>query len=591
MPKKKIHYMTMLNLVTVGNVLAAFLVIGIVLGTTYYRYMRTDVMNLMRNNVEQAYSYISAYVTAGCDAANTLTTDVELDRAVENYTSDDVARTVEGKKMMDYILQNAMANNPSIENIAIGTAGGMIVKDRYGFDIGKYGSQLREAGWYRELLEGQIAYKFSENIYYDNEYNPGSYYFYATKFKTKFYPTRDQEDRILIVTINTTQMEEYIGGIANNEAVNINVCDGEGKKKLIYQSIPNQEIGDYLTGADLSDRERSRIEKEYAFFEKELPAVSWNIVGSVSRRTLQEMIWRMEPWMLLLIGVVLAMSILTGTLSARVMSRPIKKLSQAMNDMENSKFHGVEEESRCIEIGQLIVTYNEMSSTIQKLIRGIRSGEEQKRRLEFKVLEEQINPHFIYNTLEAVKWVAYVNHSEKIADVIESFVRLLRISLSGGKEMIPVEQEITLVREYAKIMVFRNNYEISLTCDISPDTCGCSTLKLVLQPFVENSFLHAFGTERSGKRIHIRSFLEESFLIFEVCDNGTGFLTERERPDSPEQRKRMTGIGIDNIDRRIKAWHGELYGVRIVSKKGQGTTVTIRQPIIMEETYDTGYDC
>lgn len=76
MPKKKIHYMTMLNLVTVGNVLAAFLVIGIVLGTTYYRYMRTDVMNLMRNNVEQAYSYISAYVTAGCDAANTLTTDV-----------------------------------------------------------------------------------------------------------------------------------------------------------------------------------------------------------------------------------------------------------------------------------------------------------------------------------------------------------------------------------------------------------------------------------------------------------------------------------------------------------------------------------
>lgn len=68
-------------------------------------------------------------------------------------------------------------------------------------------------------------------------------------------------------------------------------------------------------------------------------------------------------------------------------------------------------------------------------------------------------------------------------------------------------------------------------------------------------------------------------------------MTERERPDSPEQRKRMTGIGIDNIDRRIKAWHGELYGVRIVSKKGQGTTVTIRQPIIMEETYDTGYDC
>ena len=199
------------------------------------------------------------------------------------------------------------------------------------------------------------------------------------------------------------------------------------------------------------------------------------------------------------------------------------------------------------------------------------------------MLEEQINPHFIYNTLEAVKWVAHMNHAGKIADVIESFVRLLRISLSGGRELIPVEQEITLVQEYANIMVFRNNYEISLTYDISQDTLRCATLKLVLQPFVENSFLHAFGSDRREKKIHIRSFLEKECLVLAVSDNGSGFPAEDEMAGVREQRKQMTGIGIDNIDRRIKAWHGEVYGVEIISEKGRGTTVEIRQPVIIKE--------
>lgn len=590
--RKKIHYMTMLNLVVVGNVLVAFLVIGVILGTMYYRYMREDVMNLMRSNVEQTESYTSSYITSVIDAANKLSTDVELGKAVENYTSDEIARTVEGKKILDYILTSALSSNSAIENIAIGTENGMIVKDRYSIDAGVYGKEIHNADWYQEILKDEIAYEFGDNTFYQNSFHKGSYYFYATKFKVKFYPSRDQEDRILIVTFDITELENYIRGISNNEAINIHICEEDnGKTRLIYQSLPDERISAYVTGMVPDQRDKEKIEREYAFFERQSEVVPWNIIGSVSQNTLRELIYRVEPWMFLVIGVVLIMSIITGTVSARVMSRPMKKLSQAMTDMENSKFHDVEENSHCIEIGQLIVTYNQMSATIEELIDRIKIREEEKRKLEFKVLEEQINPHFIYNTLDAVKWVALVNHSNKIAEIIESFVSLLRISLSKGQELIPVGNEITLVQEYANIMVFRNNYEITINYDISEAARDCATLKLVLQPFVENSFLHAFGNDKKDKEIWIRSYLKDDNLVFEVEDNGYGFLEGQAGEEPSKQRKQMTGIGIDNIDRRIKAWHGDSYGVEILSEKDSGTKVVVRQPIIRkEEKNDTSND-
>lgn len=586
-PKRKIHYMTMLNLAVVGNVLGAFLVIGVILGTMYYRYMRTDVMNLMRSNVEQTESYTSSYITNVMDAANKLSTDVELGKAVENYTSDEIARTVEGKKLLDYILASALSSSSAIENIAIGTESGMIVKDRYSIDTGIYGNEIHNADWYQEILKDEIAYKFGENTFYQNNFHKGSYYFYATKFKMKFYPSRAQEDRIIIVTFDTRELERYISGISINEAINIHICEEDnGKTRLIYQSLPDERISAYVTGMVPDQRDKEKIEREYAFFERQSEVVPWNIIGSVSQNTLRELIYRVEPWMFLVIGVVLIMSIITGTVSARVMSRPMKKLSQAMTDMENSKFHDVEDNSRCIEIGQLIVTYNQMSATIEELIERIKIREKEKRKLEFKVLEEQINPHFIYNTLDAVKWVALVNHSNKIAEIIESFVRLLRISLSKGQELIPVGNEITLVQEYANIMVFRNNYEIAIHYQISEAAQNCATLKLVLQPFVENSFLHAFGNDKKDKEIWIRSYLKDYNLIFEVEDNGYGFLVSEAGEEPSKQRKQMTGIGIDNIDRRIKAWHGDSYGVEILSERDSGTKVVVRQPIIRKEEKD-----
>ena len=153
MRRQKIHYRTMLNLVVVGNVLGAIFVIGILIGTVYYRYMRNEVMNLMESNVEQAENYTSQYVENITNTGEKLAMDVELGLAVEAYFSPEINRSVEGKKMIDYIIQSALSMNSSIENIAIGTRDKVITQDRYSLDKNNRMNSMIEEDWYQALQQ------------------------------------------------------------------------------------------------------------------------------------------------------------------------------------------------------------------------------------------------------------------------------------------------------------------------------------------------------------------------------------------------------------------------------------------------------
>ena len=158
MRRQKIHYRTMLNLVAVGNVLGAIFVIGILIGTVYYRYMRNEVMNLMESNVEQAENYTSQYVENITNTGEKLAMDVELGLAVEAYFSPEINRSVEGKKMIDYIIQSALSMNSSIENIAIGTRDKVITQDRYSLDKNNRMNSMIEEDWYQPLQQDEIKY-------------------------------------------------------------------------------------------------------------------------------------------------------------------------------------------------------------------------------------------------------------------------------------------------------------------------------------------------------------------------------------------------------------------------------------------------
>lgn len=575
MKNHKMHYISMLVLLVLGNILISVFIIAVVMGTVFYQYVEDEMLTLMQNSEDQVVKYIDDYMGEISIITERLAMDVELGIAVEKFQSDELSDQVEGKYMIDYIIQNALDTHLFIENITIIAGDEMIMQDRYSMNQKLFYEGIDQEKWYQELLCDEKSYIYSENIIYNTVYSGETYYLYATKFKNKFYQTRNQEKRIIVVTFHIKDIKDYMDMVSNNQVFCLSllsVSEGDGDEEIIYQSNENDSTNQNIIETNTS-----------VFIENNTVGSNWRISGNIKLDIIKQMIYRIEPWMIVSTIIFFFATVIFSIINAIVVLMPMKKMIIAMKDIEKSEFNQIKINSSCIEMDQMVSTYNRMSATIEKLIYNIKKQEEEKRKIEFKILESQINPHFIYNTLENIKCVALINHSYKIADIIESFINLLRISLSRGKDLITVENEVKLVKEYVNIMVFRKNFEVSVHYEISKELEQYYTLKFVLQPFIENCFMHAFEKTQNRKEINIRCIVENGALVFEIVDNGSGYILG-------EEKNKMTGIGITNVNERLKLWYGNKeefksihYGVVIESEAGKGTKIKISQPIMLEE--------
>ncbi|MDO5424096.1 MAG: histidine kinase [Eubacteriales bacterium] len=191
----------------------------------------------------------------------------------------------------------------------------------------------------------------------------------------------------------------------------------------------------------------------------------------------------------------------------------------------------------------------------------------------------QINPHYMYNTLASVKWLIWQGDSEKSTKVIDAFISLLRNTISNTDEFIPLEQEIENLKNYVLINETRYGDRIRTEFYV-PSGCGAYKVpKLILQPFVENAFFHAFPEGQSGViQIFVRE--KEGTLVIEIADDGVGLADEKLASlKKREKGEHFTGIGVNNVDDRLKMIYGEAYGISIRSGEGKGTTVWVRIPI------------
>lgn len=230
---------------------------------------------------------------------------------------------------------------------------------------------------------------------------------------------------------------------------------------------------------------------------------------------------------------------------------------------------------------QLTSTYNTMIRDINQYIEQIVSIEKEKRTAEIHALQMQINPHYMYNTLASIKWLAWQQDTKKTTEVIDAFISLLRNTISNIDEFITVEQEIRNLENYVKINQVRYGDHVKVEYYIPAQCMELRLPKLILQPFVENAFFHGFPEGRTGC-IQIFARLEERYLRFDIEDNGVGMNAETLMSLKQKEKikgEHFTGIGVNNVDDRIKMIYGMDYGINIVSKEESGTTVTIKIPI------------
>ena len=270
----------------------------------------------------------------------------------------------------------------------------------------------------------------------------------------------------------------------------------------------------------------------------------------------------------------------------RYLKVPIIDVHSAMTNFRKGNLDERIAVSRTDELGQLGVGFNEMADQINLLIETNQQELRKKQEISMRFLQAQINPHFLYNTLNAIKSLTRMKRNAEACDMITSLISLLRLA-SGGSEEITLSQELRYVESYVMLMSKRKDIHVDLVIVLPDELKNSKILKFTIQPFVENSIIH--GMSDSSIQVQITAQGTEKGLEVHVRDNGVGFDSNLLPPKSrTNETQHFNHIGNQNVSDRIKLYYGDAFGVDIDSKIGCGTNVTIRLPLCKMQEAETG---
>jgi two-component system sensor histidine kinase YesM len=268
---------------------------------------------------------------------------------------------------------------------------------------------------------------------------------------------------------------------------------------------------------------------------------------------------------------------------ANRVTRPIRKLNDSIRDIEMGKVNPTVYIGGPSEVEHLGKTLRSSYDQINKLLKDIVASQEEKRKSELDALQSQINPHFLYNTLDSIVWMIEGEKYNDAVFMITQLASLFRVSLSSGKTIIPVEDEIRHAMNYMNIQKVRFKDAFTIDFDVEEEVKNYCTVKLIVQPILENAVYYGVKDMEDGE-IRVKAYKGQNEDIFiEVSDNGFGMSSEQLEyllTDDTKVRKRGSGVGLINVHRRIQLRFGEQYGLKVESEPDEGTTVTIHIPAI-----------
>lgn len=324
---------------------------------------------------------------------------------------------------------------------------------------------------------------------------------------------------------------------------------------------------------------------------KKMSGVNWKLVGIIPSEEYRSQ----NHYFLTLTAVAVSVAILfviaLVLFLIQQITNPLSKLTQFLKKASPDEPLPAIPVKSIDEVGQLIISYNRLSSRIVKLTDEVKLNESLKKEADMQALQIQINPHFLYNTLSSIHWLALMNKDHKIAEMVGSLSNFLRFSLNNGQEYCPVQQEILHVQNYVNIQTLRYPDKINFEVQLDPGIQDQYMLKLLLQPLVENAMLHGI-LKREGDgtiRIEIRHAEEqEEHLHFTVSDDGTGIAAERlewiqsqlsEYPAHDREQPASGGYGLRNVHNRLVLHYGKEAGLHIESTEGEGTRISFIIPV------------
>jgi two-component system, sensor histidine kinase YesM len=268
----------------------------------------------------------------------------------------------------------------------------------------------------------------------------------------------------------------------------------------------------------------------------------------------------------------------TAWIISKNLSTPLIELAKEMKNLDIDTQGSRVKIKRSDEIGILQKSFSRMKIDIKSLMDENIEKERKKRSAELEMLQAQISPHFLFNTLNSIRWAAINNNTEKAANMVLSLVKLLRMTINKEGEFISIGEEIENVNNYVSILQMRHSFKIGLELMVDEQLKSYRMPRLLLQPIVENSIIHGTSDENNEIMIKIKVYKMEEKCITLIEDNGKGFDIEEMNHNRSKSIK-FSGIGLNNVDERIKLYYGEAYGLQVSSEINKGTTVVIELPL------------
>ena len=405
--------------------------------------------------------------------------------------------------------------------------------------------------------------------------------------KALYYKESKEIYGIVFITLTMDNLKRYYDYfVTDNTSFFMINSDG-----IVMCSDETELVGkhieeDWYEDADRSD-ERVFTEKNAGYnltiMKSELSYYDSSIYGVIDNKKALDELYNVPTLIFICIGISVVVLVMCLVFT-RQTTVPLSQMVEKMSNSRDGNFTETMPVVGTVEVRKLAQTYNEMLFDIEKYIDELLDTQKKQRTAEIKALQMQINPHYIYNTLAGIKWLVYQNDTDKTIKTIDAFIELLRNTISNSDEYITIEQELNNIKNY--ILIHKTRYDDQISCEyyISSNCYDCLLPKMILQPFIENAFFHAFP---SGRRGTVQIFIKkkDDILEIEISDDGVGMdeTYAKKTLINDTKKEHFSGIGMHNVQERLKLLYGENYGVTIKSLKNEGTTVIIRIPVIFSE--------
>ncbi|MBE1444960.1 sensor histidine kinase [Paenibacillus sp. OAS669] len=441
---------------------------------------------------------------------------------------------------------------------------------------------IKEESWYPEIQKNDFTWIADHMI----QTNTGPQHFIG--FARKVYNNSGKYYGLLVLNIKASAIEQLVRG--ETEGRSRILLDAGGKT---ISSIGNPVLSESELASIRAERNKSGSVRLPAAEGREDVLLVWNKTRS------DWMLVETTPWSSIVTGSVrLAYVLITVGLSAifiasfftlflsRQFTKPIRHLLAVMGGVPASTSISNLPTDYTNEFGNMFNGYRRQMERIEELLESLKEQHKRQREAEIHALQAMINPHFLYNTLDQLNWLAIESGQEKISEILSLMGKMFRIGLSNGETMIPVTDELLHADCYLQIQKVRWGERLSYTIHVDEEVKSLLIPRMTLQPFIENAIIHGFHGRRSG-HIAIYGLLRDQHVEFRIEDNGAGL-----RDDWNTRKKRKTGgYGIRNVKDRIDAFWGAPYGVKLENREQEGTRVTIILPITMNrqeevERYD-----